>query len=928
APDETAPDDPPPAEPAQDAAALHEAVFTDLDWELLSGLARLHERGPELRTPWTIQRLAHAFGETPEEILAAVDQSIDCVPYHGSLFDPVQSALAGRANPLDRARLVAALLHNAGFETRIQYLPVGAMTARVSYAETSPGTPPDMYPELWQEMEDVLVDQVAPIMDRLTPHLLPAAQTGAPLLSAPLPDVFWVEARVNGEWQALMFSDSTVKSMAMRRANTLDEAALEARTWRVGLALTAAYADGSQAELLSFTRRSSQWHLLPVSLVTVPDSSLSVFTPYLLAGEEVLSGQQFPLAGGNGELHSLLLTLTVTGPNETREYTRPLLEPRTHASDMERGFEASLMARVSVVSGPVAEEDMASALTRNLAQAADLIFSDSAMQEGQPPLNIHSMEALSLMNASHWLAGRMAGASGAVLAFQARPALVIERDYVRTRPEGMVRLASLDYVDPGHGLAIIKEPEGPHMGLDELLLQAAVEHSIQDALLEAWLTDSGAVTSVNELARLMDQGADFAPAPSLGSLATDSFSRGEPAYFLAQGQNGPMAGWRLDPGPQVVPLLGDGTGGTREITEQRERLETICTAIKWASIFVPGKAIPAKPLLSGIAGYFCELARAYNEAADVLSDLSAMMDGEDPDIDQDLEDLKNRLEGLGGELVKGVGKGIATSAVKGLVTHAVRGRAMCGVSRRAGNSASRSAASRVPGVVGRASGSGPDISALANPHLVSRTLHIADTALHEQDATWELLRLLDIMARAGWTSEQRTEFFADWGSEANKQLLAQGLVRGDSYEAIVAAFSPPGYLVQSESWVADHNSLLEDLIEAHYAVQGQGREHMVPMRMLNGDQFQALLVSGELVPSGQGADWGYHGGLDQGMVAVRVKPGSEAYVEMVENIRAYGQDPIFWPQGMGNGAPVDTIPGEHLEYFDPSVNGWTDLAGP
>ena len=917
--------------PAQDADPGQGGVLTDLDWELLSGLARLEALGLEVRTPWTLERLARAYGETPQDILAAVDRSMDCVPYHGSLLDPVQAAMAGRANPLDRARLLAALLEQAGFETRIRYVPAGAFTATVQYPEIAPGTPASMHAELWQKMEDVLVDQVAPVMDRLSPHLLPASRTGAALVSAPMPDVFWVEALIDGQWQALLCSDTSVRSTAMGQAPTLDQAGLDTRTWRIDLVLTATYADGVQAEVLGFGRQASQWHLVPVTLVTVPDSSLAVFTPYLLVGDESMAGQPFALAGDHGELQGLLLNLTVVGPGDARTYTRPLLEPRRHASDLERGFEAALLARVSVVCGPVAEEDMAAAMSRNLALAADLIFTDAAMEEGGPPLNLHSMEALSLMNASHSLAGRMAGASGAVLAFQARPAMVIEQECVRTSAQEMVSLASLDYVDPGHGLAVIHEPEGPHMGLDELLLQAAVEHSIQDALLESWLTDDGAVTSLDELARLMAQGADFAPASSLGSLAADRFSQGDPLYVLAQGQGGPMAGWRVDPGPQVVPLLGPGTGGTREIRAHRERLEDICAAIKWVKFFIPGKVMPAKPLLGGIAGYFCELARAYNEAADVLSGLADMMEGGEPDIDQDLEDLQNRLQGLGGVLVKGVGKGIATSAVKGLVVHAVRSQVMCGTSRGLGNTLNRGAAGRVPGLVSRTPGDMARISSLAYVQRVSRDLP-ADEARQamasDERAGEELARLLGLMAGAGWTREQRLAFFARFGCESNRVLLEQGLARGDSFDIIFAAFTPPGYLTGSPSWIAERDALLEDVIAEHYAAQGLGRENMEPMRVLDGDGFQALLESGILEPSEQGADWSYRGIQGEGVVALRVKPGSEQYVEFVESVAAYGLDLRFRPQGVGSGEPQEAVPGEHLEYFDVSRDAWTPLAGP
>jgi len=89
-----------------------------------------------------------------------------------------------------------------------------------------------------------------------------------------------------------------------------------------------------------------------------------------------------------------------------------------------------------------------------------------------------------------------------------------------------------------------------------------------------------------------------------------------------------------------------------------------------------------------------------------------------------------------------------------------------------------------------------------------------------------------------------------------------------------------------------------------------------------------IIASGKLdPPRRRGAPWSISGVSRRGEVAIRLKPGSEHYIEFVPSTEIFGQVPHYYPRGVGKGSYQTHVPAEHLEHFDIAARQWAPLRG-
>jgi hypothetical protein len=116
---------------------------------------------------------------------------------------------------------------------------------------------------------------------------------------------------------------------------------------------------------------------------------------------------------------------------------------------------------------------------------------------------------------------------------------------------------------------------------------------------------------------------------------------------------------------------------------------------------------------------------------------------------------------------------------------------------------------------------------------------------------------------------------------------------------------------------------LVDAVAEFYAKAGQT---LPPMHTTDRATLQRVIIGGKLEPPlRRGAPWSTSGIARRGEVAIRIKPGSERFIEFVPSREIYGVMPHFYPRGVGKGNFVTYVPTEHLEYFDLSTREWVAM---
>lgn len=651
--------------PSPSVAVAPPKTPADRMWDVMAGLAVLDQHGSDIPADKTLAEQAQILGATPDALLAAVQTQIALVPYEGSFAQPAQILDSGAANSLDRARLLSALLAASGTQTRIVSVRQEGASALATYATANHAALPSVTPPVLAAVQKEVTDVPSAILPKLTSGTnLANAIAGA----QPEQRLCWVQYQLSGQWTDLIPSDMKIGQAQRAGAQVLSDAAESKLAWHIKLTVAnqmTGDSPGKGKEVLSYSAPASDLNALAITFLDRPDGSLTKFVPTLLVGSKKIEGTGFAWKAGNKELRDQLLKIDVVGPTEARRFVRVLVGERGTASEAERGIEIAASARITVLTGLVSDARFERVVADNLSQSARVLFHNPDNDPNPAPSNAASIPSIAVLDASHRYAGHLGDAVKQVLAFQGRPAVALDRDFVEVVGDSLTRNHSFDLLDPGHSLYGMKVP-------GETLLQAAIDQSVVDALLEDWMaTGSSVTTSRHATSDLLASGAQFSSTKPPSSLATDDFGKQRPAYRLAStGQNGILAGWRLDPGPQLVPILGDGSGGTRSVNDQMARVQTLCTGLTWANYLVPSEIFPAKLLVGGIVNYDCHLAQAYVKAADVMNGIAAQIGGDAPPSNTTPDDVAKQIKEMTDGLIGDIVKSSISSAAEGL---AIRG---------------------------------------------------------------------------------------------------------------------------------------------------------------------------------------------------------------------------------------------------------------
>jgi hypothetical protein len=230
-----------------------------------------------------------------------------------------------------------------------------------------------------------------------------------------------------------------------------------------------------------------------------------------------------------------------------------------------------------------------------------------------------------------------------------------------------MRRHTFDLVDPGHSLY------APKVSQDELV-QAAVEQSIADAWLEDKVAAGATVTtSRGAIHEIVTSSAPLRSQKQSRELAEDAYGNVSATYRLGSTSQGSVAGWRFDPGPQVVPILSDLSGGTEVSSGSMARVGTLCGRLITANLLVPVEVFPQKLLVGGLVQYDCKLAQTYVRAAKGLDIVSQQLSGNTPAPAASGEDLDSMIRGLGPDLLRDILLSALVQSGSGLVVHRALG---------------------------------------------------------------------------------------------------------------------------------------------------------------------------------------------------------------------------------------------------------------
>ncbi|HTD22059.1 MAG TPA: hypothetical protein VK738_05365 [Terriglobales bacterium] len=647
------------------AAGVPSARASDPVWQVMADLAYLDLHPPDLSPPNTAA-YARAFDTDPERTEQGIEKRIALVPYEGSLSTPADLLTTGLANSLDRAQLVQAVLKSSGIEARIVSTGQDGKIVFAKYPATMPVNLPPVKPDVLEALRKE-VSEVSPLvlakLKKQKGGNWAASLTGAKMEKR----LYWVQYQRSGNWVDLVPEDTTVPESKRSSAQVLSPDDLAALQWQVKLTVTNSFSAGPQEQqVLTFSAPASDLNGAALTFFNRPDDSQQ-FTPYFFYGDKTLPGTKFPVKQDDHELDHQLLKIDVAGPSGSRHFERVLVGPKGTESNSERMLEIATLARITVVTRSISDEEFKRSISGNLAQCARLVFGKAGELQSGPSANFVSPAAIGVLDTSHRAAG-LGAAGEQVLAFQGRPALALEHDFLQVNGDALEHRHSFDLIDPGHS------EYAPKAGKDTMV-QAAIEQSVVDAWLEDRVTSGKTVlTSRGAVHELLASAAPLNISKPPAMLGADKYGTIRPAYLLGAATQGKAAGWRFDPGPQLVPVLWNYSGGTESADTPVARVQKLCDAIPKGLWFVPAEVFPQKFLVGGLVKYDCALQKAYLAAASRIEDIGRLIGGEapaSPGVSDD--DLKKMIDELGPDLVKNILLGALGQAGSGLGVHGVLG---------------------------------------------------------------------------------------------------------------------------------------------------------------------------------------------------------------------------------------------------------------
>tara|TARA_R110001599_G_scaffold353737_1_gene595985 strand:+ start:5587 stop:8562 length:2976 start_codon:yes stop_codon:yes gene_type:complete len=605
-------------------------------------------------------------GLSPELLLKILDRRLVLRPYRGSMVDPVAVLMGGSSNSLDRARLMAALLADKGRQVRIVYAPSGKTS--IAYPVT---TPPSLQTAPVGSLADIErhVQRNAPGLFR---RLCPSAQACAdwPAQEIYADKVYWAQINTGSGWQDLVPADTHLSPAAMVSTRVLSEEELQQLRWMIDISVSNSYGNRPPVTVLKVKLPAAQMHAQPITYDNLLQTESDKFLPALSFGDEVLrTGQAFSSTRDSEPLHHQTLHIALTGPGEQWRHSRLLAKPVPQAGNLQM----VVRARITIATGPDWTEATEYLQTRTLDRLANLLYAPHEEREDSP-INLTSFRALSLLSLSRRFSGHVGLVGPTVYSYQGRPAVIIERLYPSFSGEDVGLFSSFDLLDMGNSVYCSNCSQQQRR-------QAAVEQGLLDGYLEdAVMVGEVGMTSHRLTLQLLKSGKRLSSQLPRVALWADSYNNNPAGYRLAT-VDSLTTGWRLDPGPQLTPLLGPGTGGASSqvmaqsagrggrvlpgapgiynpfsqgvsgfVMASIRHASTKCgaTDIGGSIILALAGAPMTAPLLSGIVGHMCRTAEAYNKAASALNCLEFM--GNDCSAEKHARDLEKMLGGLGREL--------------------------------------------------------------------------------------------------------------------------------------------------------------------------------------------------------------------------------------------------------------------------------------
>jgi hypothetical protein len=653
---------------AKPAAGVPSARSSDPVWHLLAGLAYLDLHPPVQPPSNAAATFTRAFDTDPERTLQGIEKRIALVPYEGSLAGPTDLPAAGLANSLDRAQLVQTVLKSSGIEARIVSISQDGKIVFAKYPAATPVNLPPVKPDVLEALRKEVAEVSPLVLAKLKSQK--GGNWAASLSGAKMEKrLYWVQYQRSGAWVDLIPEDTTVPENKRSNAQVLSPEDLTAQQWQVRLTVTNSFSGNAQdQDVLSFSAPASDLNGAALTFFNRADDAQKQFIPYLFYRDKAIPGTSFPVKQNDQELDHQLLKIEVTGPGGTRHFERVLVGPKGDESPSERLLEIATLARITVLTRSISDEEFKRGIAGNLVQCASLVFGKAGQVQSGQSANFISPAAIAVLDTSHRAAGGLGEVGRQILAFQGRPALALEHDFLQVNGNGLERRHSFDLIDPGHSLY------APNAGKDALL-QAAIEQSVADAWLEERVTSGKTVITSRRAVRdvlVSKSPLNISKPPSM--LGADTYGTVRPAYLLGAATQGKAAGWRFDPGPQLVPVLWNYTGGTESADTPVARVQQLCKAIPTGLLFVPTEMFPQKFLAGGLVKYDCALAATYVAAAARIDIIARQIGGEAPaSPGPSDDDFKKMIDALGPDLVKNILLGALGQTAAGLAVHGVLG---------------------------------------------------------------------------------------------------------------------------------------------------------------------------------------------------------------------------------------------------------------
>ncbi|KAF0243098.1 MAG: hypothetical protein FD180_3580, partial [Planctomycetota bacterium] len=635
-------------------AALAVRAEEDPGWDLVRILARLRTAGPLEREDGVQAAVRACSAETAEAARDLVAGRVNLVPYEGSFVEPRDVRAGASLNTLDRARFLAAVLAGMKMEARV----VTAQGAKVAYPAKNLESTVCVPEPIRESIRTSVKDTLPPLWEEVRRNQPDwAAGAGA----AQEKEVAWVQVKSGAAWRDLAFADTTLAG----EAKPVSPEAVARQAWTVTLTCTL-HRGATSEEAFTWSSPAAKLHAVAVTYVHRPET-FETFVPLLFVGSEMVEGKPFAATTPKGAVDRVTLTVGLEGPGESRTFERQVVSFGAGAEAFDRGLGLAFVARLTVVTTRLDDLDRA-ALTESVfyavanamvapAHAAKLEKAAAGpLLKDSPALNLVSLHALAMAEASHELADLATEAMPGVRALRVRPTLLLEQDAVRLEGDKLRRSESTDLLEPGTGVS----------GPKEACARAAVAHSIAWARIEDAVTlGPGVETSWEAVARQVAAKSKFGKDAPAAALAVDLADGRAQAFVTTKDGVAGLVGLRLSSGPTAVWILSDGSGGSRTKREPMDRVRDLCGKLQWASYLAPLHVMPYSWLISPIVAYHCKLAEAYDKAAGALD--RAFGGGGGGGDDAKRKELEDLLKSLGPGLVAE----LAWSAVLNGIAHGV-----------------------------------------------------------------------------------------------------------------------------------------------------------------------------------------------------------------------------------------------------------------